>query len=60
MDGEKTTLTVKEIAADQGRTYVTVLKWIHGGKLRGVRKGGSWEVPLEEYERFKKEGNFRE
>lgn len=57
MESVESALTVKEIALDQGKSYVTVLKWIQTGKLKGIRKGGAWEVPRSEYERFKVEGN---
>ena len=50
-------LTIKEIANHLGCHYMTVLKYVHSGKMLGVRVGGQWRIHRCELERFKREGN---
>ena len=45
-------LSTPEIAARFGVTRLTVLNWIHGGKLEALRIGGRWKVTPEAIDRF--------
>lgn len=53
-------LTVKEVAARLNTSYYTALGYIHKGYIRGIRKGGQWEVSEEELARYQREGNYKE
>ena len=58
MDGGRE-LTVREAAERINKHYVTTLNLIYKGYLRAVKKGGNWYVPVEEVDRFNREGNYR-
>lgn len=51
-------LTIKEVAEGLGVTYITALRYVRSGKMRGVRLGGQWRVARAELERFAAEGNL--
>lgn len=53
-------LSIKEVAAELDKSYITVLRYVKSGKLLGVRRGGQWVVRRSELERFKREGNWCE
>lgn len=56
---KRTALSVREAASRIGVHYVTCLKLLNNGHLRGVKKGGNWHISEEEIERFNKEGNYQ-
>lgn len=44
-------MTPSEVAQLVGYSHVTVLRWIHGGKLRARRSpGGTYRIPRSEVE----------
>lgn len=48
-------LTVEEVASKIKATPTTVRRWLHSGKLRGVRLGGTklgWRIPTSEVTRL--------
>lgn len=50
-------VSLKEAAERVGVTYTTMLRYVHLGLIRAVRRGGRWRILLEELERFEREGN---
>lgn len=56
----KEELTIRQVADLLGLNYVTVMRYIHTNKLRAIKRGGRWRIEREEYERFLREGNWRE
>lgn len=53
-------LTIQETAARINKHYITTLKLVHRGQLRGIRRGGQWYVTEAEVDRFLREGNYQE
>ena len=51
-------LTPQEVAERINRSYVTTLKYIKRGFIKGTRRGGRWEVDPSEVDRFLNEGNY--
>lgn len=50
-------LTVKQVAERLQIGTITVLRWLRGGKLHGVKPGGSrigWRIPIAEVERIER------
>jgi excisionase family DNA binding protein len=55
MEGTERMLTVRQAAAVLQVSPVTVQRWLHAGKLRGVKPGGSrmgWRVSEAEVRRM--------
>lgn len=50
----------KELAARLGVHYVTILKALNRGQVKGVRMGKKWKIPAEEVERVIREGYTNE
>lgn len=49
------TLTSDQAAAEIGTTVRTIHKWLHAGKIRGVKPGGDkmgWRIPRSEVDRI--------
>ena len=49
------TLTAEQAAAQVGTTVRTIHKWLHLGKLTGVKPGGDklgWRIPQSEIDRI--------
>lgn len=49
-------LTPKEVGKMIGVSKVTVIKYIHQGKIHAIRIGKSFKIEEQEAERIKKEG----
>lgn len=49
-------MSLTQFGALEGKSYPTVLKWVHTERLAAVRVGGVWRIGLLEYERYKREG----
>lgn len=46
--------TPEEVAEQLKVTRRSVYRWLHGGKLRGLRAGGLWRICEEDIEAFLK------
>jgi excisionase family DNA binding protein len=44
---DRRALRISEVAESIGVDHETVRRWVVSGKLRGVRVGGVWLVPVE-------------
>lgn len=56
MEEKQQFATVKQLSERWQFDPSTVRRYIHGGKLRAVRIGGSWRVPSDEVVRFEERG----
>lgn len=52
---ENKLLTAKEAAKYLGIHYVTILRYLESGELKGYKVGPRWRVKLEDLEAFLKE-----
>lgn len=53
-------LTPKDISYELDVSYVTVINYLNKGIIRGFKVGGQWKINPKEFERFKKEGNWKQ
>lgn len=53
-------MNIRDVSNRLGVTYTTVLNYMRRGNLRGIRRGGLWDVSEEEVARFEREGNHKD
>ena len=46
----------KDLAAAAAIAYPTVIKWLSEGRIKGLRFGTAWRIPIEEYEQILEHG----
>ena len=49
-------LKVKEVADFFRVKELTIYRWLHAGKLKGMKVGREWRIPEEEVKRLVEEG----
>lgn len=49
-------LTLSQFAALHGLSKPTVSKYLNNGQILGVMVGGTWQISIEESDRYKAEG----
>jgi len=53
-----THLTIGQFAARLNIHAESVRRWLRGGRLKGVKAGSHWRIPLAELERIQMEGGI--
>lgn len=51
----KSTMSVQDAAQALGRPRITIYRWRDAGKIKSIKFGGIYYIPVSEVERLKKE-----
>lgn len=48
--------SAKDLASATSIAYSTIILWLNEGRIKGVRFGTAWRIPVEEYEHVLEHG----